>query len=114
MLATDIIVSIILGFGLSACCGLRAFVPPLIIAIAAQHAGLHIERGFECFNESMMLWVCACGAIIESVAVLHSGFHRCVQLVAVPACFLSASLITSSHLGATDPWLQWILSIGIG
>lgn len=43
----EIVSSLILGIGLSACCGFRVFVPMLITNIAALMGHYHFGAGFE-------------------------------------------------------------------
>ena len=69
----EILLSICIGVGLSAACGFRIFVPPLVMSIAAQAGQLELSPDFAWIGTTSATIAFAVGALIEVGAVRVDG-----------------------------------------
>ena len=106
----DTSLAILTGLGLSAACGFRVFIPPLIVSIAAQWGNLELTEGLAWLGEWPALLAfgiaAVCEIIISKVPFMGYIVAKLQRpLVAVAGTILSASMVTDM-----DPLLQWGLA----
>ena len=68
-----IILSLVMGLGLSACCGFRVFVPLLAASIATKMGVLHLGDGFQWMSSTTAI-VCFGAATIFEIAGYYIPF----------------------------------------
>ncbi|MDE2713763.1 MAG: DUF4126 domain-containing protein, partial [Verrucomicrobiota bacterium] len=61
----QIILSVMAGVGLSAACGFRIFIPPLIIAIAAKAGHVSLGTEFAWMSSDVALVAFGLAAVLE-------------------------------------------------
>ena len=64
----EILLGICLGVGLSAACGFRIFVPPLVMSIAAQSGHLQLSDDFAWMSTPQATVAFGLGAFLEVAA----------------------------------------------
>lgn len=108
------ILALLAGVGLSAACGFRIFLPPLIAGIAARAGSLQMGAGFDWLQSDMALIVLAIAALCEAGGYLVPWLDHLLDALATPAAAVAGILMTGSLLGETDPWLRWTLAAIVG
>ncbi len=112
---SQLLVALIAGLGLSAACGFRVFIPPLIAGLAARAGYLELGEGFAWLGEPPALIALGAAACIEIGAYCIPWLDNVVDSAAIPAAMIAGTLLSASVLaGKLDPMLQWILSIVAG
>lgn len=110
-----ILLSFVMGLGLSASCGFRVFVPLLVASIATKLGILNLGEGF--------LWMGSTAALIcFSIATLFEigGYYipfvdNILDTIMTPASIIAGTLLTASTiLPDIDPMLKWGLGIIVG
>ncbi|GAB1540043.1 hypothetical protein NUACC21_27120 [Scytonema sp. NUACC21] len=72
----DTLISISIGVALSAACGFRIFVPPLVMSIAAIYGHLPLSADFQCIGTYPALVAFAVATCIEIAAYYIPWIER--------------------------------------
>ncbi|MFY7888351.1 MAG: DUF4126 domain-containing protein [Spirosomataceae bacterium] len=111
----EIIMSLALGLGLSACCGFRIFVPMLVTNIAALMGHYHFEHGFEWMGTMTAFYIFASATLLEIVAYYIPWVDNALDAIATPASVVAGTILTTSFLaGDLSPTLKWVLGFLVG
>lgn len=107
-------VSLVLGLALSACCGLRVFVP-LLVAACGQHWGwLSLNENFQWLGHTYSIAIFAIAAIIEILAYKIPFLDNALDTITTPASIVAGTLLTAGHIINLDPSLRWTLALIVG
>lgn len=103
----DILLGICLGISLSAACGFRVFVPPLVMSIAALTGVWTPAAGFEWIGTYEALVAFSIATFIEVTAYYIPWLDHFLDALATPIAVATATIITASMFTHLDPVLQW-------
>lgn len=109
-----ILIGICIGISLSAACGFRVFVPPLVMSIAALSGHLTLAPGFEWIGSYEALTAFAIATSLEVLGYYIPWVDHLLDLLATPIAIASGTVITASLLSHTDPLLQWTVAVIAG
>lgn len=110
----DIFLGICIGISLSAACGFRVFVPPLVMSIAAILGHLTLAPGFEWMGSYEALTAFAIATLIEVLGYYIPWVDHVLDILVTPIAVLSGTVMTASLLSHTDPVLQWTVAVIAG
>ena len=111
----EIISSLILGIGLSACCGFRVFVPMLVTNIAALMGHYHFGTGFEWMGTLTAFYIFASATLLEIIAYYIPWVDNLLDYVATPASIIAGTILTTAFIsGDLSPTLKWVLGFLVG
>ena len=110
----EILLSLCIGVGLSAACGLRIFVPFIIMNLAAQSGHLTLSTEFQWLGSDAALIAFATAAILEILAYYVPWLDNLLDTMMTPAAIAAGSILTASQLSELSPFLQWSLAIIAG
>jgi hypothetical protein len=110
----DTLLSICVGIGLSAACGFRVFVPPLVMSMAALFGHLTLSPNFEWMGSYPALVVFAVATCIEIAAYYVPFVDHLLDTVATPIAIAAGTVITASLIPNSDPMLQWTVALIAG
>lgn len=110
-----VILSLVMGLGLSASCGFRVFVPLLVASIAAKLGYLHLGNGFQWMG-SVPAIICFAAATVFEIAGYYIPFvDNVLDTITTPASVIAGTLLTASAiLPDVDPMVKWGLGIIVG
>jgi hypothetical protein len=108
------ILGVLVGIGLSASCGFRVFVPPLIMSIAVQAGHLEPATGFQWIGSWPVLTAFAVATVLEIAAYFIPVVSNALDTVATPAAVVAGTILTASMLGEVSPFLRWSLAAVAG
>ena len=113
--AWQIILSVMLGVGLSAACGFRVFIPPLVMAIAHK-AGMVDLLGteFAWMGGNVAIAVFGIAAVLEICAYYIPWLDNALDTVAAPAAVVAGTVMSASVFGDMHPVLKWSLAAIVG
>ncbi len=106
----EIIVALCLGITLSAACGLRVFLPPLVMSLGAMYGHIPLSSGFEWLGTTEAAIAFAIATILEVLAYYVPVIDNLLDAVQVPIAVGIGTVLTAATLGHTDPVLQWTLA----
>ena len=113
-LPAETILSLILGVGLSAACGFRVFVPPLIVSIAALSGHLELSPGFAWVASYPALIALATASVLEILCYYIPIVDNFMDSVATPAAIVAGVATTASMVADTSPMLAWAIAVIAG
>jgi hypothetical protein len=110
-----VLLSLVMGLGLSACCGFRVFVPLLAASIATKLGLLHLGSGFQWMSSTPAL-ICFGAATVFEIAGYYIPFiDNILDTIMTPASVIAGTLLTASAIiPDLDPMLKWGLGIIVG
>lgn len=110
----EILISLCLGITLSAASGLRIFIPPLIMCIAALFGDLPLAPNLQWIGSYPALIVLSTAVVVEVLAYYIPGVNNLLDLIEIPTAIAVGSVLTAATLGDLNPVLQWTLAILAG
>lgn len=110
----EIILSLLVGLGLSAACGFRVFVPLLIAAIAARTGHLELGEGFAWMGSDIALIALGAATLGEILGYYLPVVDHFLDLVGAPAAAIAGILLTASFASDMSPWFQWSVAVIAG
>ncbi|MDF5714151.1 MAG: DUF4126 domain-containing protein [Rhizonema sp. NSF051] len=111
----DIFLSVAIGIGLSAACGFRIFVPPLVMSIAAIYGHLPLSADFQWIGTYPALVAFAFATCIEIAAYYVPWIDNLLDTVSTPGAITVGIFITKALVhDSTDPLLGWTIAVIAG
>mgnify|MGYP000686928942 FL=1 len=106
----ELILSIIVGVGLSAACGFRVFIPPLVMCIAAKAGHVSFGADFVWMETNVALAAFSIAAALEIGAYYIPWLDNALDTIAAPAAVVAGTMTTAAMLGDISPWMKWSLA----
>jgi hypothetical protein len=106
----QIILSVMAGVGLSAACGFRIFIPPLIIAIAAKAGHVNLGTEFAWMGSDVALVAFGLAAVLEVGAYYIPWLDNALDAIAAPVAVVAGTITSAAVFGDMSPWLKWTLA----
>ncbi len=111
---SDLLVSLCLGLGLSACCGFRVFIPLLATNVAALLHIVTLGEGFVWLGTYTAL-ACLLAATVGEILAYYVPFiDNLLDGIATPVSVVAGTLISTSILPIDEPLLKWALGLMVG
>jgi hypothetical protein len=110
----DTLLSICIGIGLSAACGFRVFVPPMVMSMAALFGHLKLSPNFEWMGSYPALIAFAVATGIEIAAYYIPFVDHLLDTIATPMAIAAGTVVTASLIPDADPMLQWTVALIAG
>lgn len=110
----DTLLSICIGIGLSAACGFRIFVPPLVMSMASIFGHLQLSPNFEWMGTYPALVVFAVATCVEIAAYYIPFIDHALDMVTTPMAIAAGTIVTASLIPDADPMLQWTVALIAG
>ena len=109
-----LLVSIILAIGLSAACGFRIFIPPLLYGLLYKAELVQLDTSWNWIGNDWVISVLFLAAIIEILGSLIPWVDNLLDILATPTSIMAGTILSASCLSDFSPGLQWILSVTSG
>ncbi len=106
----NLILSILMGLGLSASCGFRVFAPFLMMGIASQAGYLNLSSSFLWVAETYAIITFAVATIIEIGAYYIPWLDNLLDSIATPIAAIAGTLATASVAPEMSPLLHWTIA----
>jgi hypothetical protein len=110
----ETLLSICIGIGLSAACGFRIFVPPLVMSMAAIFGHLTLSPNFSWMGSYTAMVAFAVATCIEIAAYYIPWVDNLLDTVATPMAMAAGTIVTASVIPDADPMLQWTVALIAG
>ncbi len=107
----ELLTSLLIGLGLSAACGFRVFVPPLVMSAAALSGQLTLSPEFAWMGSYPALIAFGAATLFEVGGYYVPWLDNLLDAVATPAAVVAGTVMTSSMVADMGPLLSW--SIGL-
>jgi hypothetical protein len=109
--------AIMLGLGLSAACGLRVFVPVLVLSIAAKAGLVTLAPSLAWIGSTEGIVCLSVATVLEIVAYKVPWLDHFLDTLASPAAVVAGAIVSASQIGAISgvhPMVQWTCAIIVG
>jgi hypothetical protein len=110
----ETLLGIAVGFGLSAACGFRVFVPLLVMNLASLSGQLHLASGFAWIGSYYATMAFATATIVEVFGYYVPWVDHVLDIAATPAAIIAGTLATASLVTDMSPFLKWTLALIAG
>lgn len=110
----ELLISICIGIGLSAACGFRIFVPPLVLSIASHLGYVNLSSDFNWMGTNEALFAFAIATCIEVIAYYIPIVDNLLDTVATPTAVAAGTFVTAALIPQSDPLVQWTLALLAG
>lgn len=110
----EILLSILIGIGLSAACGFRIFTPLLIMSIASISGYLELSHNFQWIGTYPALIVFLVATIIEVLGYYIPWIDNLLDTIATPTAIIAGIIVMASCIQDINPLLKWSLAIIAG
>lgn len=113
----NIALAVMIGLGLSAACGLRVFVPLLVLSIAAHAGSVGLAPSLAWIGSQEAVIAFGCATVLEVVAYKVPWLDHFLDVAASPAAVVSGTIVSASQIGAiggVSPLVQWSCALIAG
>jgi hypothetical protein len=110
----SLILSVILGLGLSSAVGFRIFVPALITSGAAYFGKIELAEGMLWMGSLPAVITFSVATVIEIVAYYVPFVDNLIDTIAAPAAAICGTLLMGSTIVEMEPLIKWPISIIAG
>ena len=110
----ELVLALLIGVSLSAACGFRIFVPPLVISIAAQAGHLELADGFAWMATPAATIAFGIATVVEVTGYFVPWVDNLLDTMSVPAAAVAGTFMTASMVTDVSPLLQWSLAAVVG
>jgi len=114
--------AILVGFALSAACGLRIFAPLAMVSIGLHFGWINPGPGFAWLGSLPAMVCLACACVVEIFGMLIPWLDHALDVAGAPIAALAGTVIMAAQLAAASgldtstvpPWLTGTLAIVVG
>lgn len=110
----EILLSVIMGLGLSAACGFRVFVPMLLISLAERSGHLTLSEGWMWLGSDAALIVFATATVVEIAAYYIPVLDHFLDVLSAPAAAVAGTIAAAAVFVDMSPMLKWTVAIIAG
>lgn len=110
----ELILTLLIGVGLSAASGFRIFLPFLVISVASLTGYLELSPSFEWIGTYPALTVFTVAVLVEILSYLFPFIDNLISTISIPFALIAGTLITASVIVDMNPLLTWSLAIIAG
>ena len=103
-----------IGVTLSAACGFRVFIPPLVLSLVSIYGDFPLAPGFEWLGTYPAAIALAGATIAEIVAYYIPVVDNFLDAIEIPTVLIVGTMLTAASLGDTEPILKWTLAVIAG
>jgi hypothetical protein len=110
----EIILTVLMGIGLSAASGFRIFVPFLVISIASISGNLTLADSFSWIGTVPALITFSVATVLEIAGYFVPWVDNILDTIATPTAVIAGIILTASVIVGMSPMLKWTLAIIAG
>jgi hypothetical protein len=110
----ETLLSLCVGLGLSAACGFRVFIPPLILSLASLSGHLSLSPEFAWIGTWPALAAFSFATALEVTGYYVPWVDNLLDTIATPAAVVAGTIVTASLVTDMSPFLKWTLAVVAG
>lgn len=111
---SEIIISILMGIGLSAASGFRIFIPFLVLSVASYTGNISLTDSFSWIGTLPALVTFGAATLIEIAGFYIPWIDNLLDTIASPAAVAAGIILTASVVTGMSPLITWSLAIIAG
>lgn len=110
----SLVISILLGLGLSSAVGFRIFVPALITSVAGHYGYLQVADSMQWMVGYPAMITLGVATVIEIFGYYFPFVDNLLDTIAAPAAAVCGTLLMGSTIIELDPFIKWPISLIAG
>jgi hypothetical protein len=110
----EILISVLIGVGLSAACGFRVFVPLLVMGVAHRAGFLALSEGWDWIGGWPAIIGFSIATAVEIGAFYLPWLDNLLDSLATPAAVVAGIVVTAASVTDMHPFLRWSLAVIAG
>ena len=110
----EILVQLMMGVGLAASAGFRAFLPMLAVGLLSRTGFLELNSSFEFFARTDVLIILAVATVLEFIGDKVPVVDNTLDVIGTAIRPIAGTLLASSVLLGLDPFLATLLGLVAG
>lgn len=103
----ETIIGACIGIGLAAACGMRVFIPLLVLGLASKAGFVTLSESTAWLASTPALWTLGVACLVEVAAYWVPSIDHALDVVAAPAALAAGTLVAASQFGEFTPALSW-------
>ncbi len=100
-----------MGIALSAACGLRVFMPLLLLALACRWGGLPLAEDMAWLHSDAALICLGAATVLEVAAYYIPWVDNALDALRTPLALVAGTLVMGGVLSEQPDWLQWTVGV---
>ncbi len=112
--ALTTLIAVIGGVSLAAACGLRVFIPMLVLSIAGKVGMVTLGGQFGWITSTPALVSFGVASVVEVTAFYWPWLDHALDTLAIPCSVTAGTLAVASQVTGMDPWMTWMVGIVAG
>jgi len=110
----EIVLQLAMGIGLAAAAGLRAFLPPLVVGLAARADLITLGERFTWMETTPALLIMAVAVVVEMLGDKFPVVDHALDTVGTVARPVAGALVATSAITALDPVTGAVIGVMVG
>lgn len=110
----ETLLTLCMGIGLSAACGFRVFVPPLVMSMAALSGHLSLSPDFAWIGTWPAFVTFAVATALEIGAYYVPWLDNLLDSIATPTAIVAGTIVTAAFVTDLSPFMKWTLAAVAG
>ena len=110
----EMLLTILMGIGLSAASGFRVFIPFLVVSIASLTGNLTLAESFSWIGTIPALITFGIAAVLEIAGYFIPWVDHALDTVTTPMAVVAGAILTASVVTDISPMIKWVLAIIAG
>lgn len=110
----EIVISLILGICLSAVCGFRVFIPPLIVSIFYKLNIISLPVKYDWVSSNTAILILSIATLIEISAYYLPVIDNFLDTISIPTSLIAGTLMSVTFINFDNNTIDWVLSVLIG
>lgn len=110
----EILITVLMGIGLSAASGFRIFIPFLVISIASITGNLPLSESFSWIGTYPALITFSIATVLEIAGYYIPWFDNILDTIASPVAVIAGIILMASVITGMSPLIKWALAIIAG
>ncbi len=107
----SLLLALCMGIALSAVCGLRVFLPLLLLALACRWGGVPLAEELRWLYSDAALLCLSAATLLEILAYYIPLVDNVLDAIQTPLALIAGALVMSGLLAEQPDWLQWGVGI---
>ncbi len=110
----SLVLAMLGGVALAAACGLRVFLPMLVLSLASKAGVVSLGEHFGWLASTPALVSFSIASVVEITAYFVPWLDHALDSIAAPCSVVAGTLAVGSQVTGMDPWLTWTVGIVAG
>jgi hypothetical protein len=110
----ETLLGLLMGVALAAACGMRVFIPVLVVAVGSRAGVIHLSPGFDWMASWPAIISFSSAAVLELTAAHWPWLDHALDVIASPCAVVAGTIIAASQMHDVSPAVSWTAGLIAG